>query len=54
MPQKHLNSEELAAALEAVKDPGMIARTEKIGLAMRAEGGAGEAARVVDTFSDTD
>lgn len=49
IPQKHLNSEDLAAALEAVKDPVMIARAEKLGVAMRAEGGADEAARVVET-----
>ena len=50
MPQQNLNSDDLAAALEAVKHPGMIARAEKIGVAMRAEGGAEEAARVVDTL----
>ncbi len=49
IPQKHLNSEDLAAALEAVKDPVMIARAEKLGVAMRAEGGADEAASVVET-----
>jgi len=49
IPQKHLNSEDLAAALEAVKDPVMIARAEELGVAMRAEGGAEEAARVVET-----
>jgi UDP:flavonoid glycosyltransferase YjiC (YdhE family) len=50
IPQKHLNSEDLAAALEAVKDPGIISRAEVIGVAMRAEGGAVEAARVVETL----
>ncbi|MFA9443509.1 MAG: glycosyltransferase, partial [Hyphomicrobium sp.] len=49
IPQKHLNREDLTAALEAVKDPVMIARAEKLGVAMRAEGGAEEAARVVET-----
>lgn len=50
IPQKHWNSEDLAAALEAVKDPGIISRAEVIGVAMRAEGGAVEAARVVETL----
>lgn len=48
LPQKHLNSEDLAAALQAAKDHSMISRAEEVGVAMRAEGGADEAAHVVE------
>jgi len=48
LPQKSLTSENLAAALEAVRAPGMIARAKEIGVSMRAEGGANAAAQVID------
>ena len=50
--QKHLDAETLTAALEAVKDPAMTMRAEQAGAAMRAEGGAAEAAAVIGRFAD--
>ena len=48
LPQKSLTSENLAAALEAVRAPAMIARAKEIGVSMRAEGGANAAAKIID------
>ena len=42
---------ELVAALGEFKDPEMVARAEEVGQAMRDEGGANEAADVIDAFA---
>lgn len=48
--QKHLRRDGLAAAFGTLKDPAVMARAEEVGQAMREEGGAEEAARLIDEF----
>jgi sterol 3beta-glucosyltransferase len=50
--QKRLDSDSLAAALDAVKSPAIVARACEIEAAMREEGGAAEAADVIGAFLD--
>jgi UDP:flavonoid glycosyltransferase YjiC (YdhE family) len=50
VPQKQLDSDGLAAALEVVRNHEVIARARKVELAMRTEGGAAKAADVIGAF----
>jgi len=53
IPQRRLTRAALAEALIALKDPAMIARAGEMSAAMRAEGGALEAANLVNAFLTT-
>jgi len=51
LPQKRLTAAALAAALSAVQDPAMVARSEALGAALRAEPGATAAAGLLETVA---
>jgi sterol 3beta-glucosyltransferase len=51
LPQKRLTAAALAAALSAVQDPAMVARSEALGAALRAEPGAAAAAGLLETLA---
>lgn len=48
LPQKRLTADALSLALQAIRDPAMIARAEEIGVGIRSEGGAREAAVAIE------
>jgi len=50
IPQKALSAERLAAALAETRDPAMRTRAEVLGEEIRAEGGAAEAARLIEDW----